>query len=81
MLDPNWEYHSLSLGAKALLVEFALSYTGRNNGNLEMTADQAHEAGIGSHQTFQKYKTELINAGWIVVTRQGGLGIAATSTP
>lgn len=68
------EYRALSVGARALLIEFALKFTGRNNGNLEMTAEQAQQLGIGSAQTFQKYKVELINAGWIIVTRQGGLG-------
>lgn len=66
------EYRELSVGARALLIEFALKFTGRNNGNLEMTAEQARQLGIGSGQTFHKYKVELINAGWIVVTRQGG---------
>ena len=68
------EYRALSVGARALLIEFVLKFTGRNNGNLEMTAEQAKQLGIGSAQTFQKYKVELINAGWIIVTRQGGLG-------
>jgi len=68
------EYRALSLGARALLIEFVLKFTGRNNGNLEMTAEQAKQLGVGSAQTFQKYKVELVNAGWIVVTRQGGLG-------
>ena len=67
------EYRSLSLGARALLIEFALKFNGKNNGNLEMTAEQAHVAGIGSRQTFHKFKTELINAGWLIVTRQGGI--------
>jgi hypothetical protein len=67
------EYRALSLGARALVVEFALRYNGRNNGNLEMTETQAKQAGIGSPKTFRKYRDELIAAGWIVVTRLGGL--------
>ncbi len=68
------EYRALSSQARSLLVEYALRFKGDNNGDLEMTEEQFSLAGLGTPTTFQRYKAELINAGWIVVTRQGGLG-------
>ncbi len=68
------EFRALSPQARSLLIEYALRFKGNNNGNLEMTEQQFATAGLGTPTTFRRYNTELINAGWIVVTRQGGLG-------
>jgi hypothetical protein len=67
------EFSRLSYGARALLLLFARRYNGHNNGNLEMTAGQFREAGLGTEPTMRKYINELLNGGWIVVTRYGGL--------
>jgi hypothetical protein len=67
------EFRRLTPGARSLLLEFALRFNGHNNGNLEMTARQFKEAGLGSEPTMRKYIRELVNTGWIVVTRYGGL--------
>jgi hypothetical protein len=63
----------LTPSARSLLLEFARRFNGHNNGNLEMTARQFKEAGLGSEPTMRKYLAELLNAGWIVVTRYGGM--------
>jgi len=68
------EFRALSPPARSLLIEYCLRFKGRNNGNLEMTEEQFAIAGLGTPTTFRRYNTELINAGWIMVTRQGGLG-------
>lgn len=68
------EFRTLSPQARSLLIEFTLRYKGNNNGNLEMTEEQYASAGLGTPTTLHRYKAELINRGWIVVTRQGGLG-------
>jgi hypothetical protein len=67
------EFCRLSAGARALLLLFARRYNGHNNGNLEMTRNQYRQAGLGSEPTMRKYIAELINGGWIVVTRYGGM--------
>src|SRR5205809_608265 len=67
------EYRRLSVGARGLLMEFARRFNGYNNGNLEMTERQSRNAGLGSKPTMRKYLAELINGGWIVVTRRGGM--------
>lgn len=68
------EFRALSPQARSLLIEYALRFKGSNNGNLEMTEQQFATAGLGTPTTFRRYNAELINAGWIVITRQGGLG-------
>jgi hypothetical protein len=67
------EFSRLTPGARSLLLLFARRFKGHNNGNLEMTARQFREAGLGSEPTMRKYMAELINGGWIVVTRYGGM--------
>jgi hypothetical protein len=72
------QYRRLSHGARAVFAEFTMRYMGNNNGNLEMTEEQAREAGIGSGPTLRRYLKELINAGWLIITRQGGLSIGCS---
>jgi hypothetical protein len=67
------EFARLTTGARSLLLLFARRYNGHNNGNLEMTVRQFKAAGLGSEPTMRKYIAELVNGGWIVVTRYGGM--------
>ena len=67
------EFARLTPTARSLLLLFARRYNGHNNGNLEMTVRQFKEAGLGSEPTMRKYIDELVNGGWIVVTRYGGI--------
>lgn len=67
------EFRRLSAPARALLLEFASRYNGYNNGELEMTEAQYRTAGLGSPMTMRRYLRELLEGGWIVVTRYGGM--------
>lgn len=66
------EYRRLSPLATKILVNVHLSYDGRNNGKLSFTADEAKARFINSKSTCRKALDELIGAGWIAITRQGG---------
>lgn len=66
------EYASLEFRARALLTEFALQFNGSNNGYLTATYGRLRTRGFTSKDQLQKALRELINTGWVVVTRQGG---------
>jgi hypothetical protein len=67
------EYGRLSPAACKVLLRVHLQYTLRNNGNLTITANEFRGYGFKSKATLWKAKDELVAAGWLQVTRQGGL--------
>jgi hypothetical protein len=66
------KYRSLSAPAKVLLFELCRQYNGFNNGNLCTAWGTVKDRGCGSHTTVQKATKELMNAGMIEMTEQGG---------
>lgn len=66
------EYSALSFRARALLIEVALQYNGRNNGRLCAAHSVVRARGFRSKDQLSKALRELLQAGWIVLTRQGG---------
>lgn len=59
-------YRSLSVGARALLVEFGRHYNGANNGELFMSQRKAAEmVGVANHVTAARYLRELQDKGFI----------------
>jgi hypothetical protein len=66
------EYIRLSRDAKSLLIDLLAQYTGNNNGDFCLTWKRMKERGWRSPDTLNKARKELINAKFIVVSRQGG---------
>jgi len=62
----------LSDKAKTLLIDLLRAYNGRNNGNLAITLTTMRARGWTSNDTLTKAKAELLAAGLIMQTRQGG---------
>jgi len=69
------DYITLSLAAKALLNDIGAQYNGWNNGDLQCSRTVMSERGWTSNSTRERALKELIEAGLIVMTRQGGRGI------
>ena len=68
-------FQALSFSAVCLLLEVARQHNGANNGHYLICANALKKRGWKSAGTVQKAKDELIAAGFIVQTRQGGLNI------
>lgn len=66
------KYRLLSTPAKALLFELCRQHNGYNNGNLCSAWGVVKNRGCGSHTTVQKATKELVGAGMIEMTEQGG---------
>jgi hypothetical protein len=66
------EYARLSHRARALLIDLYCQYRGNNNGDLCATAKVMRPRGWTSNDQLVKAIRELLDAGWIVITRQGG---------
>lgn len=67
------EYMALGFPAKALLSEFIRQYDGKNNGNLcNAFYGYLQKRGWKAEETVRKATTELIEAGLIIKSRQGG---------
>lgn len=64
------KYTELSVHSKALLLELAYQYNGKNNGDLTLTASLLGKRGFAS-STVSRCLNELKERGFIVVTRQG----------
>lgn len=67
------EYARLSPAACKVLLFVHLQYTGRNNGDLSITAKQFAKHGFKSKSVLWRAKDELLETGWLHMTRQGGL--------
>lgn len=66
------KYRLLSAPAKVQLFELCRQYNGFNNGDLCAAWSVIKDRGCGSHTTVQKATNELIRAGMIEMTEQGG---------
>lgn len=68
------EYWNLSRSAFKLLHLLCSRYRGNNNGNLSLTAHEwLDKAGEKSRVTYRAAQKELIDKGFICLTRKGGL--------
>ena len=67
-------YLSLSAYARSLLVDIAMQFNGRNNGDLCAAWSQMEKRGWRSRDTLTKSLRQLLDTGFIVKTRQGGKG-------
>ena len=65
-------YHSLSLKAKAMMIELGSQYNGKNNGDLCATRKTLEPRGWKSNDVITSSLKELANLGFIILTRQGG---------
>lgn len=68
-------YTGASVTAKALLNELIRQHNGSNNGRLHLTHTWLVDRGWSSKSTVEKARTELIERGLIIQTKQGGLFI------
>lgn len=69
--SPN--YCGLSFKARALLFDMGAQYRGNNNGDLAAPWSWMEKRGWKSKDTLHRALVELLAAGMIVLTRQGGL--------
>ena len=69
--SPEWA--ALSAKAVKLLIEIARQFRGYNNGDLSAPWSKMKLRGFRSPQTLHNAKQELIEAGFVVVARQGGM--------
>jgi len=67
---------SLSPRATKLVIDIASQYRGNNNGDLCAPLSVMRRRGWTSSDQLHKAKTELIEKGVIILTRQGGLNKA-----
>lgn len=67
------QYAALSAQAVKLLVDIGAQYRGSNNGDLCATWKVMHGLGWKSRNTLGYAKSELLRAGFIEITRGGGL--------
>jgi len=65
------DYIGLSTKAKALLVEIAYQYNGRNNGDMTVAFKILKERGWKRNATISEGVKELMNANLVVRTREG----------
>jgi hypothetical protein len=66
------EYMDLSHKSKNLLVELLKQYNGKNNGDLCITLSVMKKRGWNSNDTIRTAMKELTDAGFVILTRQGG---------
>ncbi|MFA0046708.1 hypothetical protein AB4351_08300 [Vibrio sp. 10N.261.51.F11] len=71
-------YTELSSLSRALLLELAAQYDGKNNGYLSLTRNDLKQRGFNSPSSNQKAIDALINAGFITKTIQGGISSGRT---
>lgn len=66
-------YVQLKPLAKALLVELAGQFNGRNNGFLSLTREDLKARGFSTPKSNQTAISELLASGFVVRTRKGGI--------
>jgi hypothetical protein len=67
--DP--QYAALSSSAKALMLDLAVQYTGKNNGRLCPSFAVMQRCGWTSINTLLRAKRDLLECGWVMQTRIG----------
>lgn len=65
-------YAALPFRAVKLLLDLSGQYRGTNNGDLCIAWKIMQPLGWTSKATLYKARDDLLNSGWIVLTRQGG---------
>lgn len=65
-------FYCLSSTAKALLFELLGQYRGKNNGDMDCAWENMRHKGWNSRSTIERARNELLERGWIVLTRRGG---------
>lgn len=66
------QFYGLSGSAAKLLIQIGEQFNGNNNGDLQASFNILRHKGWRSKDTLNRAKKELINAGFIEETRQGG---------
>ena len=66
------DYIALKNPAKVLLIDVLKHYNGRNNGDFVITLKVLRAQGWTSEDTMRRATKQLIDAGLLVITRQGG---------
>ena len=66
-------YAGLSYAAVKLLVDIGSQYNGKNNGDLAACMSVMRPKGWTSSATLHRAKQELVQAGFIIQSRQGGM--------
>lgn len=74
-------WKELSAPAVKILLAISGQYNGSNNGDLAATWGLMHERGIRSRDTLGRALGELIGAGFLQMTRQGGRSVGRGRTP
>lgn len=69
------DYIELSYPSKALLIDIGAQYNGRNNGDLQCSRNVMSSRGWTSNATRERALKELIAREWLLLTKQGGMGI------
>ena len=72
------DFIRLSGSALKLLIDIAQQYNGRNNGDLCASMTLMRERGWKSNSLLTRKTRELVNKGWIIQTKQGGMGLGPT---
>jgi len=65
-------FNTLSPRAMKLLIQTIARYRGKNNGDFDFSLKTMKKIGWNSNDQITKAKKELMDKGWIVLTRQGG---------
>lgn len=71
-LGNSEEFFQLSFKAKALLMDFIVRYNRLNNGDLSAAWSDMQKRGWASETTLRAALKELLDAEFLIVTRQGG---------
>lgn len=66
------DFASLAPRAVKLMVDCAMQYNGKNNGDLCITLSVMRRRNWNSNDQLNKAKKELIDKGFLYLTRQGG---------
>jgi len=66
-------YINLPHTAKSLLIDMARQYNGKNNGDICVTLTVMKKRGWNSNSSMRRALSALINAGLILLTRQGSI--------
>ena len=71
------EFYNLSTKAIKLIIDMISVYNGSNNGDICTTWSMMKKRGWKSRETLDTARAELIDTGFIVLSRQGGKNLAS----